>query len=839
MTENPLRLVILGDPHIGASDVGLWEQTIEDINDLQSAMVLITGDLTGYGPACGTSAATRRAARILDGFHAPWVSVIGNHDLQAAEFLSDDAAVASFLQAVKRDTPWFRRDIGPVTVLGLSNTMHRRNPVMQQEVVFEDDQMNWFETQLTALGDRPVIVVAHVPPISSGLLTMLELHSQGGNAVANQNHEPGRILRQVWQHPNVIAWFSAHNHLGQHYRDAISVRLGVHFIHTGVAGPVTRDGYRHSRVLDIKNDQLEIRTFDHTIRRFDETLTYNEPHRLTDLVAWRRRMLGRRQPHDPVCMRQGPGPNSPPPDAIRFAWLCDSHAVKTLHPCQRRVFEWVLRETRAQTLDALVLGGDITHQADMDQAETVLTALSPGKTPLLMLPGNNEGPDLASRLVKTHKGIQSPGICARLPWPGHAFALGTCDRESRHTAIRQLTRQLPERGVALVLSHFPPDTTEIACLNSRLRSGLHIDWICGHIHESTMTDQPSLIEGSDPLTDHRCGSLTVISCAGLDPVKTRGTPPEILIADWDGKHLSFERRYTPAGILAAPPRYPPNPFGMASSVSVVPLLEQALAHGIDAVQCQTVCGIGPSLDTACETAMRFRERFPDGMLSLQLPVCDGSSRMTSGQADTRLVWAERMRVNDLAVMLPSIPVSDFEADRTAKTGGRTHWQKDLLELAEKALRIHAGFSLINPLNASRVSPAQERLGGRPDHLLALVSWLRAALADRGYAKETTERIGVCFDVGNAFRDPVVSKRHGLADWLQRLAPVVRSVRIHQVIPTGHGLEDMHPIDNLYGPRINFAGLLPVIRELLPPGTPILIAGSEPAAILESRRLLMH
>ncbi len=60
-----------------------------------------------------------------------------------------------------------------------------------------------------------------------------------------------------------------------------------------------------------------------------------------------------------------------------------------------------------------------------------------------------------------------------------------------------------------------------------------------------------------------------------------------------------------------------------------------------------------------------------------------------------------------------------------------------------------------------------------------------------------------------------------------------------MIPTGHGLEGMHPIDNLYGPRINVAGLLPVIRELLPPGTPILIAGSELAAILESRRLLIH
>lgn len=126
MTDPPLRLVVLGDPHIGKSDRNLWQKTVEDINDLHPSVVLIAGDLTAYGPECGTSLATQYAARILNGFHAPWLSVIGNHDLQAAEFDSDEASVASFLQAVHRDTPWFRHDVGPFTVLGLSNTLEIR-----------------------------------------------------------------------------------------------------------------------------------------------------------------------------------------------------------------------------------------------------------------------------------------------------------------------------------------------------------------------------------------------------------------------------------------------------------------------------------------------------------------------------------------------------------------------------------------------------------------------------------------------------------------------------------------------------------------------------------------
>ena len=82
--------------------------------------------------------------------------------------------------------------------------------------------------------------------------------------------------------------------------------MGVHFVHVGVARQ-TRDGFCHSRVIDVFPDRLDILTFDHAARSFDDHLQYSEPHSLTDLFAWRREWKEQRYlERDPMTMRQGP-----------------------------------------------------------------------------------------------------------------------------------------------------------------------------------------------------------------------------------------------------------------------------------------------------------------------------------------------------------------------------------------------------------------------------------------------------------------------------------------------------------------------------------------------------
>ncbi len=818
------RFVVLGDPHITSEEMPLWEEAIDDINALEPQAVLVLGDLTG-GADTGAPQGLQRAVAVLNRLKAPWHTIIGNHDLQCTQLNTDEAAVASFLEQVGRSTPWFSEMIGPVAVIGLSNTQWRKNPGTPHEIVINEPQLAWWREELQRLADHPVLMLGHAPPVGSGLLTLTELHCQVGNAFINQNHFSNQIQKTIHEHPNILFWFSGHNHMGQHYRDAITLRQGVHYIHTGVVSRRnSRDGQRHSRVLEIDEGGIRVRTFDHARRRFDETLEHHEPYGLADFLDYRRAMLAKRLvPRDPSTMRQGPG-QARSSKAVRFAFVSDAHVVVPVNPVQQRLIDWALQQIKGQAADRIILGGDLTHHADPAEVNEFLNQFAPGSLPIDYLPGNNEGAGLevdraAHSNVHPITGCQAGGE----GWPPRVFLLQTTNPDDAAVSVGQLAAQWPATGNVLILAHFPPDAAAEALAAAHPEQ--QIWWICGHKHVTQTTTE---------------GNLHVLICGGLDPVKVRGQLPAILMIDWDGDTASVQTLHPPEDLLY-PIRSQPHPVGMACRDSAEGMIRTALEAGIDCLQFHYSLSHGRPSEADLSAIAHFRQNFNRGFLSLHLPgFSDEPAGPVSPDLAAALQWAREAKVDDLTIHLPAVPVERlFDArQQWLDTPWTRACQEAYLALAEQTLEFGAQLSLENLYNKQPLPPMQEKLSSRPWHLIQFVRRLREALEKRGYSPEKTQRIGIIFDTGHAFRDASVAKIHGLADWIHQIGPYLQLAHIHQVGLSPEGKPTNHrPILNRLGPRINYTGVIAAIEEAARRPVPLLIEVRDKVEALASWQTL--
>lgn len=810
-----LRLFILGDPHVRPEEEEQtnWEEVISDINAEKPDAVLVLGDLTG-GSWTGTSAGTEYAVKLFNRCEAPWFSIIGNHDLQAEEFSTDEEAVAMMLNKLGRQSPEFRLSLGPVNIVGLSNTRWRQNPVNKNEIVIDDRQLAWFRQTLQELRDEPVLLLCHAPPIGSGLIVMPELHARVGNAYVNQNHNAGQIQQILWENPNVLFCFSGHNHLGQHYRDAISSRLGVLHVHTATASiRSTRDGFRQSRVLEINDHGIRLRTYDHGLRRYDSSLEYYDPTPLKDRLAVRKRMLGKRfVPFDPQTMSQGSGESRRPAGATRFVFLSDAHVVETIGPVQRRLLEWCRRQVRALDPDRLVLGGDLTHHASPQQASAFLDQLMIHGLPQDYLLGNNEGRGFAleDRYAKEIRVVYG---CRSLEADGHAnvYMLETADSERAAEVVGELLREAPKTKPCLVFAHFTPDLAGegIEDLLAARQAPLH--WISGHRHSGRT---------------YRKGNLTVTICGGLDPVKVRGQLPEFLVIDWDGKEAQVQSFQVPKSILISPkPRR--FPIGFAYEGSAVDHLETAIQHGVNVIQFHYKFTKGTPTEEELSAVARFRENMPNSFLSLHLPnLANPLERMDVAQLDPWMEWGETVGVDDYTLHLPKVPVSQlFDSNQEIRASDwADHCVDVYVRIARRILASGARLSLENHYNKTCPPDDAELLSCRPWHLTKLIDRIRAELRKEGIPEAEVRRVGMIFDSGHAFTDAKISKIHGLADWMQRTGSYLQLAHIHQVSidPETNRKKNHRGIVELYGPMINYHGFLLDLDESVPAPFPLLL-----------------
>ena len=247
------------------------DEAIDDLNRLHPDVIMVTGDLDDTRQGFDIASNTLRA------FQGTVLPAIGNHDLEVERCQTDEENIALFVDAFGLKNHYYAYEHAGLRFITLSTERHRTLRWQPHEVFLSDEQLDWFRHTLEAHAATPTIVQCHAPIFGTHVPVIPTVHVRSTNVYTNHSHHPERILELIAQFPQIILWFSGHSHLGQNHSNSICCHSGVYFVHVGVHGSqATRDGRRHSRVVEIEPDHVLIRTFDHAQRaivpRYDYVL---------------------------------------------------------------------------------------------------------------------------------------------------------------------------------------------------------------------------------------------------------------------------------------------------------------------------------------------------------------------------------------------------------------------------------------------------------------------------------------------------------------------------------------------------------------------------------------
>jgi hypothetical protein len=131
----------------------------------------------------------------------------GNHDLEGAEFSTDEENLQAWLQAFQQSHFWVR-DVGAAVLVGISTTRFRSNSLSHHEVHVDSEQRAWLQAVLhNYQPDKPVIMFSHAPPMGCGLKVINSLHVKNRCALHQQLCDTGMHapLRECIMHGTPLA----------------------------------------------------------------------------------------------------------------------------------------------------------------------------------------------------------------------------------------------------------------------------------------------------------------------------------------------------------------------------------------------------------------------------------------------------------------------------------------------------------------------------------------------------------------------------------------------------------------------------------------------------------
>lgn len=283
-----MRIVVLGDFHMDKHDQTTTAKMIEDVNSVEPDLVIPLGDF-GTNKNIGLVEGLEEAYQYLSQLNSPIRPIIGNHDLhfEMGNYMIEKGTFAkAFKDTFKLKSTYDVLEFPSYRLFFVCNDKMPEDIecLCVQECYISEEQMSWIEEKIEERPGIPCLFFSHAPITTTGLRDIPEVHIRSTNAYLNHNFNPFKWMEVAKKYPEIIMWFSAHYHLGHDHENAYSETNGTHFFTTGVHSHHTRDGNRHSRVIDIQEDALAVSTLDHVQRSLKEEPDWFMNKSITNLV---------------------------------------------------------------------------------------------------------------------------------------------------------------------------------------------------------------------------------------------------------------------------------------------------------------------------------------------------------------------------------------------------------------------------------------------------------------------------------------------------------------------------------------------------------------------------
>ncbi|MCZ8512188.1 metallophosphoesterase [Paenibacillus filicis] len=365
-----MRIAVIGDFHIQKSELELTEAAMEDLAACNPDLVVPLGDF-GSNDQIGGVEGLHQAYHYLRHISSPLRPILGNHDLQresGAGKQMKGTIEKAFLELYGLESAYGVIEQEDYRLFFISTEPQPPESCYQvQECFVSDEQFDWFQKALAEKPGIPCIIFTHAPPIGCGLRTVPAVHVRATNAYLDQNHDPYRWLKLIQTTPEIVAWFSAHYHLGHGHPDSSSFKYGTRFFTTGVHGTVTRDGHRQSRIINVEKDKFEIFTMDHDSRKLHLVADWSGGS-LSGLVEDKQKLL------------REPAASSDEEDELRCLYSCSVGTAAT-----------ILKQIRSITPNRSLILTDDGYLWEADPAvDAVLGSLHLG-TPLIGIAVSEDG----------------------------------------------------------------------------------------------------------------------------------------------------------------------------------------------------------------------------------------------------------------------------------------------------------------------------------------------------------------------------------------------------------------------------------------------------------------